>query len=366
MESRIPATHGKIEGCRAPIPHGLSRIEFARGAEEYAMWTRIRREAPVSKSARAACQQLESRLLLSLAPAGAEFRVNTVTSGTQQLPAIALDGDGDFLVAWQSNSQELPTGVEGIFAQRYGAPGLPQGAELHVNTFTTGSQANPAVAADADGDVVVVWQGPVAGIGANAIFAQRYSAAGVPQGGEFRVNQPLPGTSQNAPAVAMDAAGNFVVAWQDIGTEPASNLGVFAQRFDFTGLALGGQFHVNTYTTGVQRAPAVAMDAAGDFVVAWQGYLQDGGGGFPDTGVYAQRYDAGGRGRARSSASTRTRRARRARRPSPATPTATSSSPGTATGRTAATTACTRSVTTRPARRAAASFASTRTRPIDS
>ena len=34
---------------------------------------------------------------------------------------------------------------------------------------------------------------------------------------------------------------------------------------------LGDQFPINSYTTGRQALPAVAMDAQGNFVVAWDG-----------------------------------------------------------------------------------------------
>jgi len=33
---------------------------------------------------------------------------------------------------------------------------------------------------------------------------------------------------------------------------------------------LGSEFQVNSYTTGGQRLPSVASDAAGHFVVVWQ------------------------------------------------------------------------------------------------
>src|SRR5690606_36401463 len=47
---------------------------------------------------------------------------------------------------------------------------------------------------------------------------------------------------------------------------------------------------VNTYTTNFQRRPAVAMDSDGDFVVTWTSTYQDGSG----YGVYGQRYDMNG------------------------------------------------------------------------
>ncbi len=38
----------------------------------------------------------------------------------------------------------------------------------------------------------------------------------------------------------------------------------------------GGEFQVNSYTASDQATPAVASDLAGNFIVAWQSYGQDG------------------------------------------------------------------------------------------
>ena len=84
---------------------------------------------------------------------GREFRVNTFTTGVQAIPAVAMAPDGDFIVAWVSNGQDGDQ--SGIFAQRFDAAGVAQGAEFQVNTYTTRNQINPAVAMDADGDFVV-------------------------------------------------------------------------------------------------------------------------------------------------------------------------------------------------------------------
>src|SRR5204862_66208 len=87
-------------------------------------------------------------------------------------------------------------------------------------------------------------------------------------------------------AVGMSAAGAFVVAWMSEGQD-GSNGGIYAQRYSAAGLPSGSEFRVNTYTTSTQRFPAVAVDADGDFVVAWGSFPgQDG----DLEGVYAQRY----------------------------------------------------------------------------
>ena len=89
----------------------------------------------------------------------------------------------------------------------------------------------------------------------------------------------------------MDSAGDFVIAWQSYGSSTTKN-DIEAQLFLASGTAEGSQFQVNTYTAGNQANPSVAMDSAGDFVITWQSYGQDGN----DYGVYARRYSVGGGG----------------------------------------------------------------------
>src|SRR5687767_635397 len=67
-----------------------------------------------------------------------EFQVNTYTSGPQRYPAVAMDADGDFVVVWQSNQQDGNS--DGIFAQRFNAAGLPQASEFKVNFHISGAQ----------------------------------------------------------------------------------------------------------------------------------------------------------------------------------------------------------------------------------
>jgi hypothetical protein len=224
-------------------------------------------------------------------PAGDEFRVNTWTAGRQFFPSVAMNADGDFVVTWQSYGQDGDG--PGVFAQRYSAAGQPQGDEFQVNTVATGWQTNPAVAMDADGNFTVVWVNWHYHSSTWGLAAQRFDAAGLAQGEEFRVAVPVAGFTQH-PAMAMDSAGNFVVAWMDQHNNPDGGAlppDVFARRFDASGETNGSLFRVNTSTTGSQGHPTVAMDREGSFVVAWESVFT----GYPDSdGAYAQRYDAAG------------------------------------------------------------------------
>jgi hypothetical protein len=164
---------------------------------------------------------LEGRLVPSV-----DVLVNTYTTGPQDLGVVAMDAAGDFVVAWQSYGQDGSN--NGIYAQRYAANGTAQGSEFRVNTHTTGSQDTPAVAMDAAGDFVVTWTDDTQeGLGLRGIYAQRYAANGTAQGSEFRVNS-YTTNNQFFPAVAMDAKGDFTVAWS--GEGPGDSLGVFMDQ----------------------------------------------------------------------------------------------------------------------------------------
>ncbi len=216
---------------------------------------------------------------------GAEFRVNTWTTSAQTAPSVAMDSDGDFVVAWQSGGQD-GSGY-GIYAQQYNSAGVAQGAEFRVNTWTTYGQISPSVAMDSDGDFVVTWESRLQDISLYGVYAQRYNSAGMAQGGEFRVNTWMV-NNQEIPSVAMDSDGDFVVVWYSAGQD-GSYSGIYAQQYNSAGVAQGAEFRVNTWTTNDQSFPSVAMDSDGNFVVVWLSY-QDGGG----YGIYAQQYNSAG------------------------------------------------------------------------
>ena len=220
------------------------------------------------------------------APLGPEFRINTYTTGNQFTPQVASDSAGNFVVVWYSAGQDGFIGY-GVFGQRVASNGAALGPEFQINTYTPYNQFPTSVASDSAGNFVVVWFGDFQDGSGEGIFGQRYASTGVPQGGEFRVNTYTTG-NQFTPAVASDAAGNFVVAWYS--PQDGSGYGMFGQRFASNGAPLGGEFQINTFTTNNQFGAAVASDSAGNFVVAWEGDSQDGSG----FGIFGQRYASTG------------------------------------------------------------------------
>ena len=183
---------------------------------------------------------------------------------------------------WSSfGSSGGDTSVDSIQGQRYDSAGSAVGSEFQVNTYTTSSQEFPAVAAQADGDFVVVWQSigsPGSDTSAASVQGQRYDSAGSAVGSQFQVNT-YTTSSQAIPSVASEAEGDFVVVWHSGGSSggDTSSFSIQGQRYDSAGSPVGSQFQVNTYTTSSQAVPSVAAEAEGDFVVAWQSGGSSGG-----------------------------------------------------------------------------------------
>ena len=146
-------------------------------------------------------------------PAGPEFRVNAYTTGNQGTSRIAVQPNGNFIVVWTSAGQD--GSGDGVFARRFFADGSPRGAEFRVNTFTTGHQRIPSVAVGADGAFEVVWASTHGGT-YHDVFGQRYDAAGGRVGGEFQVNT-YTTLDQSWPQIARAADGRFVVVWLTVG-----------------------------------------------------------------------------------------------------------------------------------------------------
>jgi VCBS repeat-containing protein len=217
---------------------------------------------------------------------GAEFRINTYTPSWQIFSSVAGLTDGGFVATWSSAGQDGSSG--GIYGQRYDASGNAVGAEFRINTYTPSDQTFSSVAGLTDGGFVATWTSFGQDGGSTGVYGQRYDASGGAVGAEFRINTYTP-SEQALSSVAGLTDGGFVATWSSFGQD-GSGRGIYGQRYDVSGNAVGDEFRINTYTPSEQSSSSVAGLTDGGFVVTWESFSQDGEAG----GVYGQRYDANG------------------------------------------------------------------------
>ncbi len=202
-------------------------------------------------------------------PRGAEFRVNSNINSVQELPAVAMNAGGDFVVVWTSRQQATQFSSE-IEARRYRADGTALGDVITVNATTANDQSLPAVAMALNGDFLVAWQTFTDSELNNDVFARRFSAGGVAQtAGDQAMNTTLP-NSQRDTSVSLRPDGSGLVAWTSFGQEP-DGAGIYARRIGADGLASGGETALHTVSAGIpETVSALAFAADGTLCAAWQ------------------------------------------------------------------------------------------------
>ncbi len=289
---------------------------------------------------------------------GSPFEINATSKRARRYSVVAMDAQGDFVVTWQSQGQD-GSGY-GIYAQRYentGATIAPIGGtnqldvlsftgsptDVHFTltwngnttgdieyagkanrTFTDAVQAAmKSIGADVTVSVIDSTDFGIEFIGAQgsqnepSIFENssniplKTSVAGVP--GEFLVNSTT-ANDQLFPSIAMDPSGTFVITWTSYGQDgdDASHSNVYAKQFASNSVLLAGnggttsgpEMLVNQVTAQYydqdQMWSSVAIDDAGEFVVTWTSYDEDGTGSGAgagvngENGVYARRFQPTG------------------------------------------------------------------------
>lgn len=214
-------------------------------------------------------------------PVGNRFRLGTAQTVGDE-PVVAMAPDGRFVAVWEKGD---------VYAQPYTSAGLAVGSPVKVNTPALSYGPAPAVAMDANGNFVVVWRSWQSGQDPE-VRARRYNAAGSPLGSEWVVSA-VGSHVQDTPAVAVSQNGDFVIAWEISVALPNNDwqTDVYARRYNAAGVAQGGAFRVNSVTEDYQSRPALAMDGKGDFVVVFDSWVM---GDNSRSGLFGRWYNSSG------------------------------------------------------------------------
>lgn len=203
-------------------------------------------------------------------PVGAEFQAGSCVDCEKKGPAVAGAKGGEFAVVWEGASRTDP---QALLARFYAKTGAPRGVQVQVNKLLPPDQYDAAVAIDNAGNTIVAWS-QVADENSE-IFVQRFNTKAKALGAAIRVNvddPTAPATPLDVfPALAASPDGGFVVTWiQTISPDDAERIPpkVMLRRFDKTGKALGAQIQLNTRLARGTR-PDVCISKAGQIVVAW-------------------------------------------------------------------------------------------------
>ena len=240
---------------------------------------RRRKQTAAAKSRAINCMELEDRILLSATPIAPETLVNKNTAevqqtATQSTQSVAADAQGNHVVVWSSLNQD-GSGWD-VHAQRFNAAGVAQGDDFQVNTHTQHDQKEAQVSMRDDGTFVITWTDSDSSTPGSAdLYARSYNADGTPTKNEETLVTELSDGEQTGPtpgdqkfsAVTMNNNG-FFVSWTSQNSEGKWDL--FGRWFDAQGDAVNPQFQINTTSSEAAIQSQVGMDPWGYVMVVWQ------------------------------------------------------------------------------------------------
>ncbi|HEX2642431.1 MAG TPA: hypothetical protein VHU81_05535 [Thermoanaerobaculia bacterium] len=281
-------------------------------------------------------------------PLGPELQVSQ-SGRTLELPSVAVNGQGRFLVAWSDSSATriryrlfepsgAAAGPERTLANAAGKSavtswqgggfavlwtdigpslrliandGLPVGDEVLIESYfsftgVSPRAVDPTIAAQGDGDLVVAWTVQ----NSSGLLFSRLAGKIIPvfavdederdrwtdldlelQGGQGWIS----GTT-----AAVDGLDNIVVAWKEDFGLGGSPIGINAKRLDSQGQTVGTLRQADAGIWTRLGAPKIAAGQNGDFVLVWHGVYGSGPVGAVPSSIYGRSFN--GQGEAASAA----------------------------------------------------------------
>ncbi len=199
------------------------------------------------------------------------FGPKTVNSSANTLhasPVIKMDKDRGTVVLWE----EFIDGTESadILASAFDFGGKELFKALRINTSSGTKNQAPDMAMDDDDGFVAVWQ-ERNGSG-QKILARGYNKGAIVSFNPITVCAGTADIIPAVPAVGVDGAKNFAVAWGELNND---SLSVKVKGFNRLGNERFQEILVADELGDQDVWPRIAVARTGEFTVAWEDRLQD-------------------------------------------------------------------------------------------
>jgi len=191
------------------------------------------------------------------------LRLVKKVSGFASSPNIKASYTSDLVPSVQLSDDGIASTIMGQIVQN----GLAKGSPIPMSGPDPLFRKLPSVALDAAGNFLVVWE-EENDSGTDDIVAARFDSKLTPLGSLVVLNDTLDG-QQAEPWASGDDSGDMVVVWTSYNEDDTIAGDIYGKELDGFGDAIGSEFLVSTDTSGNQFMPQVQMDGDGGFVVAW-------------------------------------------------------------------------------------------------
>lgn len=198
-------------------------------------------------------------------PKGPQLRVSGPNTQNDDIAeSIAVAADGTLTAVW---TRQDDFAISRIYLRRLGRDGQPLGDEFTAHAAATGYFAGPSIAGAPDGRFVVAWGGSES-FGRSQVHVRRFDGNGNPVGDELIAS--TGSEFAGGTHVAMNPAGDFVVAW---GT--AANVygegpyGAWMRVYNADGTPRTDPLPIGAENGSLSHLQGVGIDASGRVMASW-------------------------------------------------------------------------------------------------
>ncbi len=182
---------------------------------------------------------------------GANLKVNDGSLYGNNNPFVAANKNGNFIIAWMQNYQD-------IVAQRFNDTGQRIGDTIIVSTTYTYNTESPSVAISDDGSFMVVWGG------ISSVYARLVDSSGEAVGNAIIINEPDKNISNysNGKYIAVDDNGDYCITWNSYSN-------VYLQIVNKSGQLTGFNTIVNNPNSWSNSQPEISSAGSDNFLIGW-------------------------------------------------------------------------------------------------
>jgi hypothetical protein len=275
----------EVDVCTAPQGQGQPAIISDGSGGAIITWLDARNGLNGTSAADIYAQRIGANGLAKWTPDGVSI---CEAYRMQSYPAIASDGSGGAIIAWQDerNLENIPSHVD-IYAQRINGNGVVQWTANGLGIcITTEQQSGARIISDQAGGAIIAWDNFTGSV--TRILTQRINGSGA----ALWMNNGVPIGSgmKKSPDIVSDGNGGAFYTWEDNrrGSFGSDN---YAQYLDANGLEVwrpfGGVVVSNAY--GSKPHPRLVNDNSGGIIIVWEDSRPE-----SNTDIYAQHVQADG------------------------------------------------------------------------
>lgn len=194
-----------------------------------------------------------------------DFQVNDGMGPSGGAPAIACDADGNFVVIWEEGAD----GEErsDLYLRGFTSRGNGRYGPVKLNGPGSQNPGNPDIAMNARGDYIVLWQDEVDG--AHRVYARAFDGEGEVLVEELLISSATAGRDAVYPEVDLSSNGHYAIVWQERDPDGEDSW-IKQRRGKLYNRTISKEELVHPGFDGYQGRPEVAVNEGGDTVIVWE------------------------------------------------------------------------------------------------